>query len=202
MTMNSEILTALIGVSATLAGTILGWMLNNLSNRGKLNIYVSTWEDSFTHENSIGGMVPCSNREEVQNYGYKVSFDLYNSSGNIKIMRNVQIVFSDGKKDIEKHTPKDDASKRYSHSMIFYDKVEPINIPPKTVIKLDLHGGAWNKDGEMDFIWKSKKIYLAYTDEKGKIRKKEIKTENYEQYFENHKSEEEDNGQTENAHAE
>lgn len=37
--MNSDITTALIGVGATIAGTILGWVLNNLSNRGKLNIY-------------------------------------------------------------------------------------------------------------------------------------------------------------------
>ena len=42
--MNSEIITALIGVGATIAGTVLGWMLNNLSNRGKLNIFVSSWK--------------------------------------------------------------------------------------------------------------------------------------------------------------
>lgn len=85
--MNSEITTALIGVGATLAGTVLGWVLNNLSNRGKLNIFVSSWEDSFKYNNSIGEMVPCSKKEDVQSYSYKVSFDLYNSSGNTKIMR-------------------------------------------------------------------------------------------------------------------
>ena len=36
----------------------------------------------------IGEMVSCSKREEVQSYTYKVLFDLYNSSGNTKIMRN------------------------------------------------------------------------------------------------------------------
>lgn len=60
--MNSEITTALIGVGATLAGTVLGWVLNNLSNRGKLNIFVSSWEDSFKYNNSIGEMVPCSKK--------------------------------------------------------------------------------------------------------------------------------------------
>ena len=153
--MDNEITIALIGVGATIAGTVLGWMLNNLSNRGKLNIFVFSWNDSFEHTNSIGAMVPCSKREEVQCYTYEVSFDLYNSSGNTKIMRNIQIVFTDGKDDIEKHTPKDDATKRYSHPMVFYDDVEPINIPPKAVIKLDLHNGAWDKDGELDFIYSS-----------------------------------------------
>ena len=83
--MNSDITTALIGVGATIAGTTLGWVLNNLSNRGKLNVYISLWEDSFKH-NHIGRMIPCFKREEVQSYTYKASFDLYNSSGNTKIM--------------------------------------------------------------------------------------------------------------------
>lgn len=192
--MDSELTTALIGVGATIAGTVLGWMLNNLSNRGKLNIFVSSWEDSFKYNNNIGEMVPCSKREEVESYSYKVSFDLYNSSGSTKIMRNIQIVFSDGKNDIEKQTPQDDATKRYSHPMVFYDKVEPINIPPKAVIKLDLHDGAWDKDGKLDFIWRSKKVFLVYTDEKNRVRRKLIKAEDYENYFNNHKQEDKDNG--------
>ena len=132
--MNSDITTALIGVGATIAGTVLGWVLNNLSNRGKLNIYISSWEDKFQYNDDIGEMVSCSKREEVQSYTYKVSFDLYNSSGNTKIMRNIQIAFSDGKRDIEKQTPQDDATKRFSSPMVFYDDVKPINIPPKAVI--------------------------------------------------------------------
>lgn len=192
--MNSEIATALIGVGATIAGTVLGWMLNNLSKRGKLYIFVSSWEDSFKYKNSIGEMVPCSKCEEVQYYTYKVSFDLYNSSGNTKIMRNIQIVFSDGKNDIEKQTPKDDATERYSHPMVFYDVVKPINIPPKAVIKLDLHDGAWDRDGKLDFIWETKKVYLVYTDEKNKTRRMLIKAEDYENYFQNHILEEKENG--------
>lgn len=92
--MNSDITIALIGVGATIAGTVLGWVLNNLSNRGKLNFYVSSWEDKFQYNNDIGEMVLCSKREEVQSYTYNVSFDLYNSSGNTKIMRSIQIALA------------------------------------------------------------------------------------------------------------
>lgn len=191
--MNSDITIALIGVGATIAGTILGWVLNNLSNRGKLNIYVSSWEDSFKY-NYIERIVLCSKREEVQYYSYKASFDLYNSSGNTKIMRNIQIAFSDGKTDIEKQTPKDDTTKRVSSLRVFYDDVEPINIPPKAVIKLDLHNGSWNKEGELDYIWKTKKVYLIYNDEKNKTKRIFIKSEDYENYFINHKPEEKENG--------
>lgn len=192
--MTGEIVTAVIGVGATLVGTVLGWVLNNLSNSGKLNIYVSSWEDSFEHNSSFGEMVPCANREQVESYSYKLSLDLYNSSGNTKIMRNVQIVFSDGKNILQKQTPKDDDTKRFSSSMIFYDDVGPLNIPPKAVIKLDLHNGVWDKDGKLDFIWKTKKVYLIYNDDKNKLKRILIKTEDYENYFVNHVMEEEKDG--------
>ena len=196
--MNSDITTALIGVGATIAGTVLGWVLNNLSNRGKLNIYVSSWEDKFQYNDDIGEMVSCSKREEVQSYTCKGSFDLYNSRGNTKIMRNIQIAFSDGKRDIEKQTPQDDAT-RFSSPMVFYDDVKPINIPPKAVIKLDLHNGSWNKEGELDYIWKTKKVYLIYNDEKNKTKRIFIKSEDYENYFINHKLEEKENGYAQDA---
>ena len=200
--MNSDITTALIGVGATIAGTVLGWVLNNLSNRGKLNIYVSSWKDEFQYNDDIGEMGLCSKREEVQSYTYKVSFDLYNSGGNTKIMRNIQIAFSDGKRDIEKQTPQDDATKRFSSPMVFYDDVKPINIPPKAVIKLDLNNVSWNNEGELDYIWKTKKVYLIYNDEKNKTKRIFIKSEDYENYFINHTLEDEDNGQVKDADGE
>lgn len=191
--MCGEIATALIGVGATIAGTVLGWVLNTLSSRGTLRIFVSNWEDSFQY-NKAGSMVPSTTRNEVQLFSYKVSLDLYNSSGNIKIMRNIQIVFSDGKNDIKSETPKDDATRRSASHMTFYDEVGPINIPPKAVVKLVLHEGAWNQNSELDFIWQSKKVYLTYRDEKNKVRRKLLKVENYEDYFTTHKLEDQENG--------
>lgn len=184
-----EIIIALIGVGATIVGTVLGWILNNLSNKGKLNIFVSSWEDSFEHSNLLGEMIPCSKCSEVEYYTYKISLDIYNSSGNTRIMRNIQIVFSDGKHDLRKETPQDDATKRVSSPIVYYDDVGPINIPPKKVINVALHGGARNKDGELDFIWMSQKVYLTYANEKNKIRRKLLKIENYENYFDTHKQE-------------
>ena len=53
---NTEIMIAIIGVIGTLAGTILGWGLNSLSQRGKLNFYVHSWKEEF-QVNKIGEMV-------------------------------------------------------------------------------------------------------------------------------------------------
>ena len=192
--MEHDIAIALIGVIATIAGTVLGWILNNLSSRGKLNIFVSSWKDSFKYINSSGEMVYCTKRDEVQSYSYEVSLDLYNSSGNVKIMRNIQIVFSDGNNDLKKEIPLDNATKRTSHMFSSYDKVGPINVPPKTVISLVLHDGTWNQNGELDFIWGTKRVYLTYMDEKNKICRKLMKDENYDNYFTTHKREELENG--------
>lgn len=86
--------------------------------------------------------------------------------------------------------------------MNYYDDVGPVNIPPKAVIKLDLHDGSWNQNGELDFIWKTKKVYLTYLDEKNKMKRKLIQAEDYKNYFVNHRLIGYDNGQAESADGE
>ena len=55
--------------------------------------------------------------------------------------------------------------------------------------------------GELDCIWKTKKVYLIYNDEKNKTKRIFIKSEDYENYFINHKPEEKENGQTQDANS-
>lgn len=171
--MSNEIATALIGVGATIAGTVLGWILNNLSNKGKINIYVSSWKDSFLNPDLMGGMAKCCNKNEVKLYKFSALCDLYNSSANQKIMRDIKICFSDGKNDL----------KVINRNII-------LNIPPKTVLKKDFGGRLFNSDINISFIWKTKKIYLVYTNEKNKTERILIKEEDYSNYFENHNCEE------------
>lgn len=184
---------AIIGVIGTLAGTILGWLLNNISQSGKLSIYVSSFTDSFKH-NKSGYMVVSSSVEQTRYYSYKLILDLYNSSGSTKIMRNITVVFSDGKKDLLRSVPHDDNTRRSSGPAWFYDEIGPVNIPPKSIIQLSLHRGTWHNDGGLDFIWKTKKVYLTYMDEKNRLKKVKIKSEIYRNYFENHKADEKENG--------
>ena len=186
--MSTDMQIALVGVIGTLAGTILGWLLNNITQRGKLNAYVFSFTDKFEY-NDMGFMVASSSIAETQLYSYKLILDLYNSSGATKIMRNITVIFSDGKKDLHKSIPHDDSTRRSSGPAWFYDEVGPINIPPKSIIQLNLHRGAWRSEGGLDFIWNTKKVYLSYTDEKNKRRKVKIKAEDYSKYFENHKPE-------------
>lgn len=96
--MTEGIWTAIIGVAGTLAGTALGWFLNVFSNKGKLKIYVSSREDEF-EKNEMGEIVPATNTDDVECYAYKCFLDIYNSSNETKIMRDIQVVFSDEKNE-------------------------------------------------------------------------------------------------------
>lgn len=187
--MDKEVMIAAIGVGGTLLGTVLGWVLNNLTNRGKLYAYVSVWKDDF--RTGSGGFDSASQSiEETKGYMYSVALEMYNSSASTKIMRDIKIVFSDEKRVLWERTPDDEATRRFAAAATWYDKVGPINIPPKAVIKLNLRDDVWAEKGEMDFIWKAKKVYLQYMDEKNRRRKKLIKKEDYANYFSNHKAEE------------
>jgi hypothetical protein len=187
--MEIELQIALIGILGTLGGTVLGWFLNTLSQKGKMNIYISSWNDEFTYNNK-GCMAPSSSIEQTQYYGYKLSMDLYNSSGEIKIMRNIKILFTNGKSILFQSIPKDDQTKRISSPMTYYDDISPVNIPAKSVININLHNGVWEKNDSLEFIWNVKSVYLVYTDEKNKNKKIMISKENYENHFANHHIEE------------
>ena len=172
---------AIVGVIGTILGTILGWFLNSLSNKGKLKLYITSWEDDFQYLDEIGCAVPSNSIEQTEFYSYKLSLDIYNSSGEQKIMRNIAIIFNDGKSDLYKSIPQDIGSRRISGSVAVYDNVLPLNIPPKTVVHIELLNT--NHGHELDYIWNTKRIGLTYTDTKGKDKRVIIKSEDYAKYF-------------------
>lgn len=178
---------AILGFLGTLGGTVLGWFLNNISKRGKLNIYVSSWKDKFGFNNETGDIVPSTSKEQTEYYEYNLSLDLYNSCGETKIMRNIKIIFSHGKKVLFDSVPKDHATKRISQPMVFYDDVSVVNIPAKMVIKLNLHNGYWEdkkkSDDILELLWKVDTIYMQYTDENNKNKKIVLKKDKYIDYF-------------------
>lgn len=171
---------AIIGVIGTILGTILGWFLNSISNKGKLKLYITSWEDEFEYLES-GCIAPSHSIEQTESYSYRLELDIYNSSGEPKIMRNIAIIFNDGKSDIHKSIPQDVGTRRVSGYMAFYDDILPLNIPPKTVLHIQLLKS--NHDHELDYIWNTKRIYLTYTDTKGRDKRMIIKSEDYANYF-------------------
>ena len=95
--MTEGLWAAVIGVAGTLLGTALGWFLNVFANKGKLKFYVTSWENEF-EKNEMGEMVPATSTDDVECFAYKCFLDIYNSSNETKIMRDIRVVFSDGRK--------------------------------------------------------------------------------------------------------
>ncbi len=174
---------AIFGIAGTILGTILGWVLNSISKKGKLSFSVVKWEDSFQRSDNMGCMIQSKSIEETQLYSYKLFLDVYNSSADTLVMRDIRIAFNSGGTDIHVSIPQDDRTRRYSGSMSFYDIILPVNIPPKSILQLQMHDGEWNKEHKMDFIWKTEKIFLVYKDKKDKEQRFLIKTERYVDHF-------------------
>lgn len=176
---------AIIGVVGTLIGTILGWMLNSLSKRGKICIYVSDWKDKF--EFLLHGYPTHSISEETtETYYYEAWLDVYNSSAEPKIMRDIKFVFCDGKTDLYQSVPMDDKTKRRDMVMTFYDEISPLTIPPKSIVQLKLHNSETTNRDKGAFIWRTNKVFLEYSNEKNKHRRALLKEEDYSKYFENY----------------
>lgn len=180
-----NVLAEIIGVIGTLLGTVLGWLLSNLSRRGKLNIY-SIWRDEFQHNDNLGGMSHSKNKDEAKHYMYHFTIDLYNSSGDPQIMRKIEVAFFRDKEELFRDTPKDDSTGRSSGVIRFYDEVLPITIPAKTVSTMKLHGGFWDSDERFSQIWRANKIVLTYRDSRNKEQRNLIKKDDFTKYFENH----------------
>ena len=181
--MDSEYMTALIGVLGTLAGTILGWGLNSLSKIGKLNIYINNWQDSFTCTGKYGETVESHSIEQTEFYSFSLSLDVYNSSDDTQIMRDLIICFRSGKKELKNCVPNDTSTKRLSKPFVLYDKVSVINIPAKSALAINLNHG-FSKTGEgIDFIWQTDNIILKYKDKHNREKRKTMQKKKYNLIF-------------------
>lgn len=187
---NTEFVIAFIGILGTVLGTVLGWILNNISQKGRLHFYVLSWKDDFSKDLD-GIVVDSCKKEDVDYYSFSCFVDVYNSSAETKIMRNIEVVFANNKTELWCEIPDNYDTQRFSAGCVRYDKVEPINIPPKTVMKLSLHSGRWDKDNDLAFLWDVNRIFIRYTDEKNKKRKIRIKHGKMEDYLVKYDSEEE-----------
>ena len=165
--MSTDMQVAIVGVIGTVCGTVLGWLLNNLSQSGKLSCYIQTWTEKM-----CGSFYGCQTQAEMLNeaesYNYSVSLEVYNSSSTSKIMRQIEIVFCSGKTVLKIDVPQDDMTRRSSGPLVYFDDIGPKNISPKTVGRIEMHGGWWKKDEPFDPALNATEIYLRYHDENNK----------------------------------
>lgn len=176
---------SMIGVIGTLLGTILGWVLNSLSQKGKTSIFVNKWKQSFKYNNS-GFIEECPIKDKVEFYSYDLQLDIYNSSGKNEIIRDVRIMFFNNDQLLFSNRPKDDSTRRVNGHMTFYEELESFNIPPNCIIPIHLRGG-FNKSEEcFDSLWEANKILLTYKNSKNKDFRVVLSREKLNDYFNKH----------------
>ena len=182
--MSTEMQIAIVGVIGTLAGTFLGWLLNNLSLKGKLNFFVTTFEAEIKCRKN-GVAAPSTSVGQSNFLKYRIELDLYNSSGTTKIIRNVKVVLLKKRKELASDTPQDSDTGHEVARMVWYNNVSPMNIPPKSIGVLRLHGGFYPKNKSLEYVYEADSVVLQYTNENNKIKKVFLKRINPTNYFEN-----------------
>lgn len=165
--MSESILTALIGIVGTVLGTVLGWVLSTFSRWGRLELYTSVWHESFEF-NNVGVMTPSATFDEAEAYFYQLTLNIYNSSCNNMIIRNLRIEFLNGNKVVLSDNPKNsDSGHSVPGGVVFHSDFEILNVPPKSVVPLHLHGGVWRSGFEgferLNFV---DCVRIAYKGEK------------------------------------
>ena len=149
--MSDEIIGAIIGVSGTIVGIIIDRVITAFANRGKLVFYVKDWTKSYYRLNN----------------GVTFSIEIYNQSGNIKIARDIQIEFRNGRKELFSMVPQQKVEDKFEF-------IKPINVPSKTICCIDAYFFVMKEDNPFQLLEEYDKVYLKYRNEKGRIKKIKI----------------------------
>ena len=140
--MNEGIWTTVIGIFGTLAGAVLGWLLNNVSRRAKLKILIAGYFEEFQSENEMGEIAGSNSFSEVEVYFYILSLDAYNSNSDNRSMGDFKVEYQNGRKLVLVDVSKNGESRRsVAGSINLYIDVPAINVPPKSMVRLLLVGG-------------------------------------------------------------
>lgn len=179
---DNGLMEALIG----LFGVFVGWFLSWITQKGRLRLFAN---NGINAKFSNGEGVLVDTKEKVNCFSYNISLDVYNGSNSTKIMRDIQVSFENKGGVVKKSIPYDN-SKTIQGRVPSYTNVGVINIPPKSVIHLDLRNYFWNK--EMDFIWDVTVVKLLYKNSKGSCKSVKIEKLDYKNF--DFKHQEENNG--------
>ncbi len=163
--MGEEYISGVFGLIGTIIGVILTVCINWLSRRGKLYMYVTNQEKEILKADGLGGKTTANNIKEADMSRHKLSIDLYNSSSENKVLREIKIYYIGEKK-----------KKKYSCFMVddkSRKQLQMLNISPKTSLALNLSSTCSEKN-IINEIYNSKRVEIRYRDEKNKINKYKI----------------------------
>lgn len=154
MNISSDAIVGLFGVA-------LGFVLSWLQQKGKLTVYIVDFSPTLVCTNKVGKLVESNNSNNVRIYSYKLLLQIYNSSADVKIMRNIRVLFRKGKKTIKETHPYNallSADRRESGDFQF----PFFNVSPKSIEQLELACVLRCETDDLSFLKEVDNIVLSY----------------------------------------
>lgn len=146
------------GVIGTLLGTFIGYVLAKI---GKIRFYLKKSNFEFLYKDEFGQYLP-SNIDSSDSFNYKIEFQLHNSSGINKILRDIIIEFKCNDGSIITSSPIDSSSKKYSDAGVVFENLEFINVEPNKIIELYLDATIEKEyESKFDSLKDIKNIYFV-----------------------------------------
>ena len=158
------------GIIGAILGSVITMIVTDvLKKRGRLKIYLISYEDKFQTFKDVGCSTGNKRDEDFYGYSIKYTIQVYNKSDTPKIMRDFKLVFIKKTKEIYTIVPSDEETRRYSSHSTQIDTMEISNIAPKEI--QSLNQSTYIMNDMLDRLENTDKVELHYRDEKSKKRK-------------------------------
>jgi hypothetical protein len=161
-----EIVKEFEGIIGVVFGSVATLVTSHLlKNIGQLHIYFDYWDAYYQGRDSSGGVKRVDPGDQPFTFEFFFEVDIYNSSDNFKILRNVCASFErKGKEQLE--------TLLYQSKSLKIDEIKVVNVSPKTILHFDLYG--YIGEDQLDKILNADKVYLKFLNEKNRTIRKLI----------------------------
>ena len=133
----SEFLPAIIGVFGTISGVILGFLLNRILSAGKINVFINEFRKTPCKKDGSVLDLTTSEFDTSCCLVFNYDIDLYNSSSDFRIIRNLKMILKNNDEEI-KYDLQNIGTRFFCDLYSHFDTLSYVNIPPKSVKKLRL----------------------------------------------------------------
>ena len=165
--------SAIIGVIGTLVGVFIVFILNKISRSGKIKIFQNEIKYTFSERDGFGGSKPTRKiTNKTDSLHIDLNIEIYNSSEERKIMRDIKFIVKSNKKEI-KTKILDSSTTRFGAGQFITDSLELLNINPKEIIQKKI--GVSAKENFQEFL--DSNWYITYKNHKQKIKKIKVNKE-------------------------
>ena len=168
---DSNNISAIIGVLGTLAGVILGTILNKFDRIGKIKIFQNSLNVKFTERGASGAENKTTRiTDRTDSLSIELNFDFYNTSAlSPKIARDIKLVFRTKAKTI-KEKLKNENTRKYSQYTSHADDLLNVNLSPKEILNYNLsYHSRENFQEILDAEW-----FLEYRKNNNKLKRIQI----------------------------